>query len=91
MEQYNNLLNKRVRVLTDTLKAPDDYGILTRIDNGRYPFIIKFDSGSEYGVGNIEAIEDDNLATSVEPNSCYEDRIERGEDDEEYFEDYDDY
>jgi len=51
---YQYLLNQRVRVISGTLNAPHDYGILIRIETGSYPYIIQFDNGNVFGVNKIE-------------------------------------
>jgi len=55
-----NLIKQLVQVLTDTTKAPNDFGVLIKINNkGNYPYIIRFSSGSEYGVNNIAPLIED--------------------------------
>jgi hypothetical protein len=49
--ETQNLLGKRVISIGDDSKGM--HGILVKITNGRYPFIVEFDSGSCYGVTEV--------------------------------------
>lgn len=56
-KNFKHLIGKRVKVLSDVLPGSGkEYGELKSIQKGRYPFIIKFDSGSEFGVAKISEI-----------------------------------
>ena len=50
-EKFNSLIGKRVESVGDD--STGQKGILMEITKGRYPFIVKFESGSMYGVTNI--------------------------------------
>ena len=47
-----DLIGKRVIATGGTINPIP--GILKRIEKGRYPYIVEFDSGSCYGVSHIE-------------------------------------
>ncbi len=54
MENTENLIGNIVKNCDNMPNSElNDFGILLRIDKGRYPYVLKFASGSSYGVANI--------------------------------------